>query len=136
MCQQSCGQEGFIWRLRRSVALVTKRQGWAVHVAPFPDTVFSSCSISAVQWLCNANKKSDIPAKRLYCFFSSLYSVLVSYEIFPSLPHPAGSVMRQRRPVGRTQNGRTLVWLMLSQWTALKEGGGVGSQHASEMQRH
>nr|KAF6488844.1 BUD23 rRNA methyltransferase and ribosome maturation factor [Molossus molossus] len=33
--------------------------------------------ISAVQWLCNANKKSDIPAKRLYCFFSSLYSVLV-----------------------------------------------------------
>lgn len=35
-------------------------------------------SISAVQWLCNANKKSDIPAKRLYCFFTSLYSVLVS----------------------------------------------------------
>ncbi|XP_044107106.1 probable 18S rRNA (guanine-N(7))-methyltransferase, partial [Neovison vison] len=30
-----------------------------------------------IQWLCNANKKSDIPAKRLYCFFSSLYSVLV-----------------------------------------------------------
>ncbi|XP_003998622.1 probable 18S rRNA (guanine-N(7))-methyltransferase isoform X2 [Felis catus] len=45
---------------------------------PFKPGTFDGCiSISAVQWLCNANKKSDIPAKRLYCFFSSLYSVLV-----------------------------------------------------------
>ncbi|XP_064334688.1 probable 18S rRNA (guanine-N(7))-methyltransferase isoform X2 [Camelus dromedarius] len=44
---------------------------------PFKPGSFDGCiSISAVQWLCNANKKSDIPAKRLYCFFSSLYSVL------------------------------------------------------------
>ncbi|CAI9173139.1 unnamed protein product [Rangifer tarandus platyrhynchus] len=46
---------------------------------PFRPGTFDACiSISAVQWLCNANKKSDVPAKRLYCFFSSLYSVLVS----------------------------------------------------------
>lgn len=45
---------------------------------PFKPGSFDGCiSISAVQWLCNANKKSDNPAKRLYCFFSSLYSVLV-----------------------------------------------------------
>uniref|UniRef100_A0A8C4M8Y0 18S rRNA (guanine-N(7))-methyltransferase n=1 Tax=Equus asinus TaxID=9793 RepID=A0A8C4M8Y0_EQUAS len=45
---------------------------------PFKPGSFDGCiSISAVQWLCNANKTSDIPAKRLYCFFSSLYSVLV-----------------------------------------------------------
>ncbi|KAM5229019.1 18S rRNA (guanine-N(7))-methyltransferase isoform 2-T2 [Ctenodactylus gundi] len=45
---------------------------------PFRPGSFDGCiSISAIQWLCNANKKSDIPAKRLYCFFSSLYSVLV-----------------------------------------------------------
>ncbi|XP_053413284.1 probable 18S rRNA (guanine-N(7))-methyltransferase isoform X1 [Nycticebus coucang] len=45
---------------------------------PFKPGTFDGCiSISAVQWLCNANKKSDNPAKRLYCFFSSLYSVLV-----------------------------------------------------------
>ncbi|XP_047635822.1 probable 18S rRNA (guanine-N(7))-methyltransferase isoform X1 [Phacochoerus africanus] len=45
---------------------------------PFKPGSFDGCiSISAVQWLCNANKKSDIPAKRLYCFFSSLYAVLV-----------------------------------------------------------
>ncbi|XP_004450986.1 18S rRNA (guanine-N(7))-methyltransferase isoform X1 [Dasypus novemcinctus] len=44
---------------------------------PFKPGSFDGCiSISAVQWLCNANKKSDVPAKRLYCFFSSLYSVL------------------------------------------------------------
>lgn len=45
---------------------------------PFKPGSFDGCiSISAVQWLCNANKKSDVPAKRLYRFFSSLYSVLV-----------------------------------------------------------
>ncbi|KAF4015823.1 hypothetical protein G4228_007017 [Cervus hanglu yarkandensis] len=45
---------------------------------PFKPGTFDACiSISAVQWLCNANKKSDIPAKRLYRFFSSLYSVLL-----------------------------------------------------------
>uniref|UniRef100_A0A8C6RMZ4 18S rRNA (guanine-N(7))-methyltransferase n=1 Tax=Nannospalax galili TaxID=1026970 RepID=A0A8C6RMZ4_NANGA len=45
---------------------------------PFRPGSFDGCiSISAVQWLCNANKKSDIPAKRLYRFFSSLYAVLV-----------------------------------------------------------
>ncbi|XP_004705684.1 probable 18S rRNA (guanine-N(7))-methyltransferase [Echinops telfairi] len=44
---------------------------------PFRPGSFDGCiSISAVQWLCSANKKSDNPAKRLYCFFSSLYSVL------------------------------------------------------------
>ncbi|KAL1768880.1 putative 18S rRNA (guanine-N(7))-methyltransferase isoform X1 [Sigmodon hispidus] len=45
---------------------------------PFRPGSFDGCiSISAVQWLCNANKKSDVPARRLYCFFSTLYSALV-----------------------------------------------------------
>ncbi|XP_042544089.1 probable 18S rRNA (guanine-N(7))-methyltransferase [Dipodomys spectabilis] len=45
---------------------------------PFKPGSFDGCiSISAVQWLCNANKKTHIPAKRLYCFFTTLYSVLV-----------------------------------------------------------
>lgn len=35
-------------------------------------------SISALQWLCNADKKSHRPVKRLYKFFSSLYASLVS----------------------------------------------------------
>ncbi|XP_035135841.1 18S rRNA (guanine-N(7))-methyltransferase isoform X1 [Callithrix jacchus] len=45
---------------------------------PFKPGTFDGCiSISAVQWLCNANKKSENPVKRLYCFFASLFSVLV-----------------------------------------------------------
>uniref|UniRef100_A0A2I3HWA1 BUD23 rRNA methyltransferase and ribosome maturation factor n=1 Tax=Nomascus leucogenys TaxID=61853 RepID=A0A2I3HWA1_NOMLE len=45
---------------------------------PFKPGTFDGCiSISAVQWLCNANKKSENPAKRLYCFFASLFSALV-----------------------------------------------------------
>lgn len=35
------------------------------------------CSISALQWLCNADKKTHSPPKRLYRFFSTLYSSLV-----------------------------------------------------------
>ncbi|XP_037090943.1 probable 18S rRNA (guanine-N(7))-methyltransferase [Pollicipes pollicipes] len=33
-------------------------------------------SISALQWLCNADKKEHVPRKRLYKFFSSLYGCL------------------------------------------------------------
>ncbi|XP_001366808.1 probable 18S rRNA (guanine-N(7))-methyltransferase [Monodelphis domestica] len=44
---------------------------------PFRPGSFDGCiSISAVQWLCNADQKTHNPAKRLYCFFSSLYSAL------------------------------------------------------------
>jgi hypothetical protein len=35
-------------------------------------------SISALQWLCNADKKSHNPIKRMNRFFTNLYSVLVS----------------------------------------------------------
>lgn len=44
---------------------------------PFRPGMFDGCiSISALQWLCNADKKTHSPPRRLYCFFSSLYSVL------------------------------------------------------------
>ncbi|GAB6030293.1 Williams Beuren syndrome chromosome region 22 protein [Chamberlinius hualienensis] len=33
-------------------------------------------SISALQWLCNADKRSHVPAKRLFQFFTTLYSCL------------------------------------------------------------
>lgn len=45
-------------------------------------------SISALQWLCNADQASHNPVKRLHRFFSSLYSCLVSFcELlkFPSV---------------------------------------------------
>lgn len=41
-----------------------------------PGTFDGAISISALQWLCNADKKSHNPIKRLNCLFSTLYSVL------------------------------------------------------------
>lgn len=101
---------------------VSQSLGRVPHVGPSPDWVPSFLSISAIQWLCNANKKSDIPAKRLYCFFSSLYSVLVSMRsptclgwlfIPPVDSDGVGSIPREghsRRPA----RGRRTLWLFLS----------------------
>lgn len=36
-------------------------------------------SVSAIQWLFNADKKSHKPVKRLYTFFSTLYAALVMH---------------------------------------------------------
>nr|XP_060612707.1 probable 18S rRNA (guanine-N(7))-methyltransferase [Anolis sagrei ordinatus] len=41
-----------------------------------PGTFDGCISISAVQWLCNADKKTHSPPKRLYRFFSTLYTAL------------------------------------------------------------
>merc|ERR1719300_1163202 len=44
---------------------------------PFrPGSFDGAISISALQWLCNADKKYHKPAKRLYTFFSTLYACL------------------------------------------------------------
>ncbi|KFM80446.1 putative methyltransferase WBSCR22, partial [Stegodyphus mimosarum] len=39
-------------------------------------TFDAAISISALQWLCNADKKAHKPAKRLHTFFSTLYGCL------------------------------------------------------------
>jgi 18S rRNA (guanine1575-N7)-methyltransferase len=44
---------------------------------PFrPGTFDGAVSISAVQWLCNADKAHHVPRKRMRRFFRSLYSCL------------------------------------------------------------
>ena len=43
-----------------------------------PGTFDGVISISALQWLCNADRKSHHPPQRLYRFFSSLYACMVS----------------------------------------------------------
>ncbi|XP_028663000.1 probable 18S rRNA (guanine-N(7))-methyltransferase isoform X1 [Erpetoichthys calabaricus] len=59
------------------------------HGVPFRAGTFDGCiSISALQWLCNADKKSHSPPKRLYRFFSTLYSSLARgsravFQIYP-----------------------------------------------------
>lgn len=51
-------------------------------------------SISALQWLCNADKKSHSPPKRLYKFFSSLYGCLSlgSRAVFQFYPESSAQV--------------------------------------------
>jgi 18S rRNA (guanine1575-N7)-methyltransferase len=41
-----------------------------------PGTFDGAVSISALQWLCNADKSSHIPQKRLHKFFTTLFSCL------------------------------------------------------------
>uniref|UniRef100_A0A6Q2XDC6 18S rRNA (guanine-N(7))-methyltransferase n=1 Tax=Esox lucius TaxID=8010 RepID=A0A6Q2XDC6_ESOLU len=56
---------------------------------PFRAGTFDGCiSISALQWLCNADKKTHSPPKRLYTFFSTLYSSLARgaravFQLYP-----------------------------------------------------
>ena len=53
---------------------------------------FDGCiSISALQWLCNADKKTHNPVKRLYRFFTSLYTCLsrsskAVFQFYPENP--------------------------------------------------
>ena len=50
---------------------------------PFRAGAFDGAiSISALQWLCNADKRYHKPHKRLFTFFSSLYACLVRRGIF------------------------------------------------------
>lgn len=45
---------------------------------PFRAGTFDGAiSISALQWLCNADKRHHVPHRRLFAFFSSLYACLV-----------------------------------------------------------
>lgn len=57
------------------VALVDLGQGLPFRAGAFDGAI----SISALQWLCNADKTSHNPAKRLNKLFSSLYSCLVTF---------------------------------------------------------
>ena len=54
-----------------------------------PGTFDGAVSISALQWLCSAEKRSDNPIKRLNTFFSSLYACLIkgarcAFQFYPS----------------------------------------------------
>lgn len=59
---------------------------------PFRNAVFDGCiSISALQWLCNADQKGHVPFKRLTRLFESLYKCLVRgaravFQFYPENP--------------------------------------------------
>eukprot|EP00163_Fabomonas_tropica_P015172 TRINITY_DN2771_c0_g1_i16.p1 TRINITY_DN2771_c0_g1~~TRINITY_DN2771_c0_g1_i16.p1 ORF type:complete len:293 (-),score=46.18 TRINITY_DN2771_c0_g1_i16:33-794(-) len=58
----------------------------------FRPGVFDGCiSISALQWLCNADRKSHVPKQRLLRFFETLYSCLARgsravFQFYPENP--------------------------------------------------
>jgi len=59
---------------------------------PFrPGTFDGAISISALQWLCNQDKKSHNPKRRTMCFFQTLYNVLsrgsrAVFQFYPENP--------------------------------------------------
>jgi len=59
---------------------------------PFRPGTFDGCiSISALQWLCNADKKWHNPVKRLHSFFTTLYTSLkrggkAIFQFYPDSP--------------------------------------------------
>ncbi|XP_065663462.1 probable 18S rRNA (guanine-N(7))-methyltransferase isoform X2 [Hydra vulgaris] len=75
---------------------------------PFKPGSFDACvSISALQWLCNADKKWHNPIKRLQTFFSSLYSVLVRggkavFQFYPDSPDQVELITLQAMKSGFT----------------------------------
>ena len=65
------------------------------HGMPFkPGTFDGAISISALQWLCNADKSSHNPHKRLYKFFSTLFACLTrtARAVFQFYPENADQI--------------------------------------------
>ncbi|KAF4520043.1 hypothetical protein B566_EDAN008331 [Ephemera danica] len=73
---------------------------------PFRAGAFDGAiSISALQWLCNADKISHKPSKRLLAFFSSLYASLrrgarAVLQFYPETPDQTELVMAQAMRAG------------------------------------
>lgn len=62
-------------------------------------------SISALQWLCNADKTSHNPVKRLYTFFTSLFACLsrsarAVFQFYPENSEQIELVMNQATKAG------------------------------------
>ena len=72
-----------------------------------PGTFDGCISISALQWLCNADKKSHNPVKRLHKFFTSLYTCLsrgskAVFQFYPENPAQVELITAQALRAGFT----------------------------------
>ena len=76
------------------------------HGVPFRPGVFDGCvSISAVQWLCNADNSAHVPQRRLKTFFTQLYKSLkrgakAILQIYPDGPRQAEMITTAALRVG------------------------------------
>ncbi|KAJ8414487.1 hypothetical protein AAFF_G00036890 [Aldrovandia affinis] len=87
--------------------LVTRTRGMTVPGPPLLLGRSARTAISALQWLCNADKKSHSPPKRLYTFFSTLYSSLVRggravFQIYPENSEQLELITAQAMKAGFT----------------------------------
>ena len=75
---------------------------------PFKAGTFDGAmSISALQWLCNADKSYHRPAKRLFTFFTSLYACLARgskavFQFYPENPSQLELITSQAMKSGFT----------------------------------
>jgi len=75
---------------------------------PFRPGVFDGViSISALQWLCNADKSCHSPHRRLYKFFSTLYSAMARgtravLQLYPENPQQLELITQQSMKAGFT----------------------------------
>lgn len=75
---------------------------------PFKAGAFDGAmSISALQWLCNADKAHHRPAKRLFSFFTSLYACLARgsravFQFYPENPSQIELITSQAMKSGFT----------------------------------
>ena len=75
---------------------------------PFkPGSFDGAISISALQWLCNADKKEHSPAKRLLNLFSTLYTCLTRegravFQFYPENPQQLELINQQALKAGFT----------------------------------
>ena len=72
-----------------------------------PGTFDGCVSISALQWLCNADKKYHNPVKRLFKFFTSIYSCLCRgskavFQFYPENPAQVELITSQAMRAGFT----------------------------------
>jgi 18S rRNA (guanine1575-N7)-methyltransferase len=72
-----------------------------------PGTFDGAISISALQWLCNADRTDHNPVQRLYHFFTSLYSCLTRgsravFQFYPDTPAQMELITQQAMRAGFT----------------------------------
>ncbi|XP_059842292.1 probable 18S rRNA (guanine-N(7))-methyltransferase [Hypanus sabinus] len=118
---------------------------------PFRPGSFDGCiSISALQWLCNADKKSHDPPKRLHRFFSSLYACLVRgaravFQFYPENSEQMELITAQAMKAGFTggvvvdypnSNKAKKFFLCLFAGVSGKLPKGLGAEQEEDMKSH
>ena len=104
----------------------------ALSASTAPGLFDGAVSISAVQWLCNADTARADPRRRLRRFFETLYSCLrrgarAALQVYPSNPEQASMMgaPRATRAVG-SANGRNPIPIIVPCHRVIARDGSLG----------